>query len=70
VSLRHRTFRCAFFWLHTVLLAVTFFRPPALLAGDPQWVEVRSPNFSVVTDGGEKGGREVAMRFEQSTSKM
>jgi hypothetical protein len=28
-------------------------------------VEVRSPNFSVVTDAGEKRGREVAMRFEQ-----
>ena len=38
---------------------------PAVLAGEPQWVEVRSPNFSVVTDAGEKRGREVAMRFEQ-----
>jgi tetratricopeptide (TPR) repeat protein len=28
-------------------------------------VEVRSPNFSVVTDAGERRGREVAMRFEQ-----
>jgi len=28
-------------------------------------VEVRSPNFSVVTDAGEKRGREVATRFEQ-----
>ena len=26
---------------------------------------MRSPNFSVVTDAGEKRGREVAMRFEQ-----
>jgi tetratricopeptide (TPR) repeat protein len=34
-------------------------------AGEPQWVEVRSPNFSVITDAGEKRGREVAMRFEQ-----
>jgi tetratricopeptide (TPR) repeat protein len=34
-------------------------------AGEAQWVEVRSPNFSVVTDAGEKRGREVAMRFEQ-----
>lgn len=29
------------------------------------WVEVRSPHFVVVTDAGEKRGREVAMRFEQ-----
>src|SRR3984957_10617930 len=28
-------------------------------------MEVRSPHFSVVTDAGEKRGREVAMRFEQ-----
>ena len=34
-------------------------------AGDSQWVEVKSPHFSVVTDTGDKRGREVAMRFEQ-----
>jgi tetratricopeptide (TPR) repeat protein len=34
-------------------------------AGEPQWVEVRSPHFSVVTDAGEKRGRETAMKFEQ-----
>jgi tetratricopeptide (TPR) repeat protein len=34
-------------------------------AGEPEWVEVRSPHFSVVTDAGEKRGREVALRFEQ-----
>jgi len=38
---------------------------PAVFAGESQWVEVRSPHFSVVTDAGEKRGREVAMRFEQ-----
>jgi tetratricopeptide (TPR) repeat protein len=36
-----------------------------VFAGEAQWVEVRSPNFSVVTDAGEKRAREVAMRFEQ-----
>jgi Flp pilus assembly protein TadD len=30
-----------------------------------QWIEVRSPHFSVVTDAGERRGREVALRFEQ-----
>ncbi|MBZ5569072.1 MAG: hypothetical protein LAN64_14630 [Acidobacteriia bacterium] len=30
-----------------------------------QWVEVKSPHFSVLTDAGEKRGREVAGRFEQ-----
>ena len=44
---------------------ITFFVAISLFAGEPQWVEVRSPNFSVVTDAGEKRGREVAMRFEQ-----
>jgi Tfp pilus assembly protein PilF len=34
-------------------------------AGEPRWIEVKSPHFSVVTDSGEKRGREVAVRFEQ-----
>ena len=34
-------------------------------AGDAPWVEVKSPHFLVVTDAGEKRGREVAVRFEQ-----
>lgn len=38
------------------------------LAGDPQWIEVRSPNFSVITDAGEKRGRDVALHFEQMRS--
>src|SRR5215813_10539667 len=38
---------------------------PLVAKEDTQWLEVKSPNFSVVTDAGEKRGREVAMRFEQ-----
>ncbi len=34
-------------------------------AGNPQWVQVKSPDFTVVTDAGEKRGREVALHFEQ-----
>jgi len=45
----------------TVMLSVAL---PAF-AGEPQWIEIQSPHFSVVTDAGEKRGREVAMRFEQ-----
>jgi tetratricopeptide (TPR) repeat protein len=37
-------------------------------AGDPQWVEIRSPNFSVITDAGDKRGRDVALHFEQMRS--
>jgi Tfp pilus assembly protein PilF len=41
----------------------------ASFAGDnQQWVEVLSPNFSVITDAGEKRGRDVALHFEQMRS--
>ena len=45
-------------------LVILGFAVPAV-AGESQWVEIQSPHFSVVTDAGEKRGREVAMRFEQ-----
>jgi len=35
------------------------------VAGEAQWVEVRSPHFSVITDAGERQGRQAALRFEQ-----
>jgi tetratricopeptide (TPR) repeat protein len=38
---------------------------PLTFAGDASWIEITSPHFSVVTDAGEKRGRETAMRFEQ-----
>jgi tetratricopeptide (TPR) repeat protein len=38
---------------------------PAAFAGEPEWIEITSPHFSVVTDAGERRGREVATRFEQ-----
>jgi len=41
---------------------------PLLGAADPQWIEVRSPNFSVVTDAGERRGRDAALHFEQMRS--
>jgi len=34
-------------------------------AKDDEWVEVRSPHFSVVSDAGDRRAREVALRFEQ-----
>ena len=34
-------------------------------ASAQSWVEIKSKNFTVVTDGGDKRGREVALRFEQ-----
>src|SRR5215470_8404912 len=47
-----------------VLLSIILYSSLAS-AGDPQWVEVRSPNFSVITDAFEKRGRDVALHFEQ-----
>ena len=32
---------------------------------EPQWIRVNSSHFSVLTDAGEKKGREVIVRFEQ-----
>jgi tetratricopeptide (TPR) repeat protein len=60
-----RRFRSALFCLSAILLVLIFCHGPAIFAGEPEWIEVRSPNFSVVTDAGERRGREVAMRFEQ-----
>lgn len=57
-----RFFRACFVVACVVLLSRLTF------AGDPQWAEVRSPNFSVITDAGEKKGRDVALHFEQMRS--
>ena len=38
---------------------------PARAANEPRWLEIHSVHFTVITDGGEKKGREVALRFEQ-----
>jgi hypothetical protein len=64
---RLRWFRC-FLCPLPILVAVIACSFSAVFAGEPQWVEVRSPNFSVITDAGEKHGREVALRFEQMRS--
>lgn len=37
-------------------------------AAESQWIEVTSPHFSVITDAGERRGRDVAVRFEQMRS--
>src|SRR3954468_73863 len=50
---------CQFLRLSAVILLGT----ASLTAQN--WVEIKSRNFSVITDGGEKRGREVALRFEQ-----
>jgi hypothetical protein len=34
-------------------------------AAEPPWLEIHSAHFTVITDAGDKRGREVALRFEQ-----
>lgn len=48
----------------SLLFACAFSTVPSS-ASEAQWIEVHSPHFSVVTDAGERRGREVAIRFEQ-----
>jgi tetratricopeptide (TPR) repeat protein len=40
----------------------------AFAKDEPKWIAVHSTHFSVITDGGEKRGREIAVRFEQMRS--
>lgn len=59
------------FRLTSRLLLVALFCASSLssaLSGhpaEPKWIRVSSAHFSVLTDAGEKKGREVALRFEQ-----
>ncbi|MGA2647236.1 MAG: hypothetical protein ABSF15_21210 [Candidatus Sulfotelmatobacter sp.] len=40
--------------------------PASAFAAEPSpWLEIHSTHFSVITDAGEKKGKEVALRFEQ-----
>src|SRR2546425_9708938 len=68
MNLYRRSLRSVLLCVPLILLLTSLYDVSAVFAGEPQWVEVRSPNFSVVTDAGEKRGREVAMRFEQMRS--
>lgn len=54
-------------WLFRLvfLLVLALSAVPNVFADEAHWIEVKSPHFSVVTDAGEKRGRETAMRFEQ-----
>lgn len=49
--------------LLVMLLCVLTMSAPA---ADPSpWLEIHSTHFTVITDAGEKKGKEVALRFEQ-----
>jgi tetratricopeptide (TPR) repeat protein len=56
------------FGLATVALSLLIagcFSRPAFAKDEPKWIEVHSAHFSVLTDAGDKRGREVALRMEQ-----
>src|SRR4029077_8870301 len=38
---------------------------PTAQAAEPPWLEIHSAHFTVITDAGDRKGREVALRFEQ-----
>jgi len=49
----------------SALALVVFVLTPCVSFCAEQWTEIRSPNFDIITDAGEKRGREAALRFEQ-----
>ena len=51
--------------LTVLLVAPVLLTRDAVAKDEPKWIEVHSAHFSVLTDGGEKRGREVALRMEQ-----
>jgi tetratricopeptide (TPR) repeat protein len=44
---------------------IAVFSPSAFAGDEPKWIEVHSTHFSVLTDAGDKQGREVTLRMEQ-----
>ena len=56
------------FGIGAVVLSVLVagcFLPLASAKDEPKWIEVHTAHFSVLTDAGDKRGREVALRMEQ-----
>src|SRR5258708_6389325 len=49
--------------IRAMVLGVVLVSSPT--AAEPPWLELHSTHFTVITDAGEKRGREVALRFEQ-----
>src|SRR5215831_19088354 len=50
--------------LWAIVLGILLYVPYAS-AAEPPWLEVHSTHYTVITDAGEKKGREIALRFEQ-----
>jgi tetratricopeptide (TPR) repeat protein len=52
----------------SIILVVLIFCSGSNAANEPAWLQINSTHFTVITDAGEKKGREVAFRFEQMRS--
>src|SRR5215470_1205639 len=50
---------------YRVLLILLCFIPCALQAAEPKWQEFRTQHFTIISDAGDKKGREITLRFEQ-----
>lgn len=61
-------FRGSRFTAAALVLTGLFCVPAWPASGPPPWLEVHGPHFSVITDAGEKNGREAALRLEQMRS--
>src|SRR5215469_4736400 len=48
-----------------IIILALFFYLPYGSAAEPPWLEIHSSHYTVITDAGEKKGREIALRFEQ-----
>jgi tetratricopeptide (TPR) repeat protein len=57
--------KCSYCCSSLVFLVSAFLSTSAVFASEAQWIEIQSPHFSVISDAGERRGREVAIRFEQ-----
>ena len=49
----------------STLVLITLCVCTASAKDEPKWLELHTAHFSLITDGGEKRGREVALRMEQ-----
>jgi tetratricopeptide (TPR) repeat protein len=58
----------AIFFLFFPFLFLVAAPEVAFAKDEPKWIEVHSTHFSVITDAGDKRGREVALRMEQMRS--
>jgi len=65
MPLRRTVSRLSHFRVLAAFLLLLLFCHTPLHAAEPQWQEYRSAHFTVVTDAGDKKGREIVLRFEQ-----